>query len=364
MKFTAESKYLSDVISSVVGTTGGSDVNLEVGPKGVLLVKSSDKGAIHHTASDIVVEEGKKDDKATIEVAQFLGLISRRGTVTIEITDKGTLFITNKTIRTEITLPPKKDVDPVESSDNTLELEPSTLAKIQEHIGSLNLVNLLSDLSPTIRLRVVKGTLEMFCADEMHIAYYKMHADTQSDFAIDLPYSELTQLLDVISEDPSTQFAIEESRVYVRNANTKIAFPKSQSGRLITFDAVNSVLSSCIRQKNPSGIKDIDREELQQNVGSCKHIASQETFVELNGHKTKGYSLSYQTTHGRIKVVGAGVNAWQGTDPFKVTPFLLDDFLNTLSLFSQVDIYTRETLLYSYVKQGEDYEAFHSCSGA
>lgn len=364
MKFTAESKYLSDAINAVAGTTGGTDVNLEVGSKGVLLIKSSNKGAIHHTATDIIVDEGKKDDKATIQVAQFLGLIARRGMVTVEITDKGTLFITNKTIKSEITLPPAKDVDVVENSDKTLELEPSTLAKITEHMDTLNLVNLLSDLSPTVRLRVVKGTLEMFCADEMHLAYYRMHADTQADFAIDLPHSELSRLLDVISEDPSTQFAIEDSRVYVRNSNTKISFPKSQAGRLISFDAVNSILASCTKQKSPSGIKDVDREELLQNVASCKHIASDETFVELNGHKTKGYSLGYQTPHGRIKVVGTGINMWQGTTPFKVTPFLLEDFLTTLSLFSQVDLYTRETLLYSHVKQGEDYEAFHSCSGA
>ena len=364
MKFTAESKYLSDVINAVSGTTGSADVNLEVGAKGVLIVKSSNKGAIHHTATDIVVDEGKKDDKATIQVAQFLGLISRRGVVTVETTEKGSLFISNKTIRSEVTLPPAKDVDVVENSDKTLELEPSTLAKITEHMGTLNLVNLLSDLSPTIRLRVLDGTLEMFCADEMHLAYYRIHAETQADFAIDLPHSELSQLLDVIAEDPSTQFAIEDTRVYVRNSNTKISFPKSQAGRLISFDAVNAIRDSCVRQKSPSGIKDIDREELLQNVSSCKHIASDETFVEMNGNKTKGYSLSYQTSHGRIKVVGTGVNMWQGTEPFKVTPFLLEDFLSTLSLFSQVDLYTRETVIYSHVKQGEDYEAFHSCSGA
>lgn len=362
MKFTAESKAISDAINEVVRTTGGAEINFEVGSKGLLFIKSSSKGTIHHTVSEITVDDGEKGENATIPVAQFLGLINRRGTVTIEVTEKGSMIISNKTFKGEITLPPVKDVDIIENAKNTMELESGTISKIQEHIGTLNLANLISDSVPMVRIRVAKGILEMFCADDMHLAYYKMHADTQQDFAIDLPYTELYELLSIVQEDPSTQFAVEDSRVFVKNRRTKISFPKPQIGRLIPFDAVNSIKDRCVRSKSPSGIKDIDREQLLQNVAGCKHIASQETFVEFSGHKGKGYSLSYQTSHGRIKTIGDGVDLWNGK-PFKIIPFLFDDFLLTLDLYPQVDLYVLETLMYSHVVQGDDYEAFHSCSG-
>lgn len=362
MKFNVESKPLSDIIKEVVGTTGGSEFNFEVGAKGILHIKSSSKGTIHHSVTEFNVEDGEKGESATVPVDQFLGLINRRGSVTVEVTEKGTMIISNKTFKGEITLPPVKDVDIIDKAKETMELEAGTISKVFDHIPTLNLANLISDSVPMVRMRVKDGMLEMFCADDMHLAYYKMQADTQQDFAIDLPYTELYTLLSIVEQDPSTQFAVEDARVFVKNRRTTISFPKPQIGRLIPFDAVNAIKERCTRSKSPSGIKDIDREQLLQNVAGCKHIASQETFVEFCGHKGKGYSLSYQTSHGRIKTIGEGVDSWSG-EPFKIIPFLLDDFLLTLDLFPQVDLYVLDTLMYSHVTQGDDYEAFHSCSG-
>ena len=362
MKFITESKPLAEMINEVVGTTGSAEINFEVGAKGMLLLKSSNKGTIRHATTEIQVEDGEKGDSATIPVQQFLGLINRRGQVTVEVTEKGSMIISNKTLKGEITLPPVKDVDLIDKAKETLNLETGTVNKILDHIGSLNLMNLISDTVPMVRIRIQDGVLEMFCADDMHLAYYKLHADTQQDMAIDLPYTELYELLSIVQEDPSTEFAVEDARVYVKNLRTVISFPKPQIGRLIPFDAVKSIKERCTRNKSPSGIKDIDREDLLQNVAGCKQIASQETFVEFGGHKGKGYSLSYQTSHGRIKTIGTGIDTWNGK-PFKIIPFLLDDFLQTLELFPQVDLYVLDTLMYSHVVQGDDYEAFHSCSG-
>lgn len=362
MKFKADSKEFADLVNTVSSNTGSSTVNMEVGKKGLLLLKSSNKGFAHHLRTDIIVDEGAEGVTATVPVAQFLGMINRRGLVTIEVTDTNSLYISNKSFRGEINLAPPTDVDDIEASKETLELEGETLSKLKEHLPGLSIQNLFSDNQPFVRIQCKKGSLEIMTMDTVHGVYYKIPSSGQSDFAFDLPHDSLATLISIIEDNADAVFAVEESRVFVSSVRTSMSFPKQQVAKLIPIKSAIMLRDKCLAAKNPSTLGSLHLETLLQEVQGCKHIAADNTTVSLEGGKGS-YVLTYITPHGRIKSKGKCESTWAATDVIKVSPFLLEDFLNSMSLSEIVDLKVVEKTVFSYMEKENGYEAFHICSG-
>lgn len=362
MKFKAESKELVDLVNSVSSNTGSSTVNFEVGKKGLLLLKSSNKGFVHHLRTDFIVDEGKEGDVATIPIAQFLGVVNRRGLISIEVTETNSLNISNKSFRGEINLAPPTEVDDIETSKDTLELQGDTLGKLKDHLPGLSITNLFSDNQPFVRIQCTKGMLELMSMDAVHGVYYRIPVSGQSDFAFDLPHDSLSTLISIIEENADAVFAVEESRVFVSSVRTSMSFPKQQVTKLTPIKAVKTLRDKCIEAKNLSTLGSLHVETILQEVQGCKHIAADNTVVVLEGGKGS-YVLTYTTAHGRIKAKGKCESTWASGDSIKVSPFLLEDFLNSMTLSEIVDLKVLEKTVFAYSEKDDGYEAFHVCSG-
>lgn len=364
MKFTTDSKGFTDIINTVVGTTGASEVNFEVGKAGMLLIKADVKGTSHHERTDIVVEEGEKDEKATIKVDSFLGLISKRGDVEIEINEKGSMFIRAKNYKAELNLCPTVEIDDIENSKYTLELRGVTIDALKTHLSGLSITNLFTDAQPFVMVRCQNELLEIMCMDSVHGARYRIPVTNQSDFSFTVSYDALNKLIGLIMANPEAVFAVEESRIFVQSDRCSISFPKTQSGSTkIDFNVVDALHKRCLGFKGISQLKNVPLEPLIQEVNACKHIAYEKLKVSLMGNsKNTGYVLEYVTNLGKIKKTNKCESNWVADEKIQVIPFLLLDFLESMSLFENVSLSFKENLLFSNIATGDGYEAFHVCS--
>lgn len=364
IKFVTDSKIFAEVLNAVAGTTGASEVNLEVGKAGLLLVKADVKGTAHHERTDIIVDDGSEGDTATIDIGQFLGLSSKRGQITVEITDKGSLFITAKGFKGELRLAPSVTISDIENSKDTLELQPSTIDSLRTHLPALAIKNLFTEVQPFVMVQCAKGVLELLCMDSVHGALYRIPTLDQNPFSFDVSYDALQKLINIITEHPEAVFAVEENRIFVQSDRCSISFPKTQLGSTkINFNAANALYKRCTEFRSASKLSDIKLENLLQEVSACKHIASDKHMLSLAGKaKGAGYVLSYQTNLGRIKNSNKCESQWHEGDEVSLNPYLMLDFLESLCLFENISLTYKDRLVFSHVVTSDGYEAFNVCS--
>lgn len=364
MKFVSDSKTIADMINAVVGTTGASEVNFEVGKAGLLLVKADVKGTAHHERTEVVVDEGKTGDKVTINVSQFLGLIGRRGEVTVDISENS-LIISGKGKKTELRLTPVVEIGAIENSKDTLELRGVTLDALKTHMPSLSITNLFTEVQPFVMVRCENETLEVMCMDSVHGAYYKMPVTNQADFSFNLTHDALQKLLGIIANNPEAVFAVEESRIFVQSDRCSISFPKTQAGTTkLDFNVLNALKKRCIGlKKGASSLSGVNREVFVEDVSACKYIASEKDMVQLSANsKGTGYLLKYSTTLGSTQTTNKCEAAWSKGDVVKLNPYLMLDFLESMGMFETISLIYAENLIFSHIVTGDGYEAFNVCS--
>lgn len=365
MKFTTDSKGFAEIINTVVGTTGASEVNFEIGKAGMLLVKADVKGTSHHERTDVVVEEGEQDEKATVKVDSFLGLINKRGEVSIEINDKGNMFIKAKSYKAELNLSPTIDIDDIENSKQTMELRGVTVDSLKTHLSGLSITNLFTETQPFVMVRCKDELLELLCMDSVHGVRYKIPVTNQADFSFTVSYDALTKLIGLIMSNPEAVFAVEESRIFVQSDRCSISFPKTQTAASkIDFGVVETLHKKCLKSaKTASHLKGINLESMIQEISACKHIAYETNKLSIYGNsKNTGYVVDYATNLGKILKSNKCETHWVSDDQIQIIPFLLLDFLESLSLFESINLSYKDKMLFSNIATGDGYEAFHVCS--
>lgn len=362
MKMAVNSKDLIDKIQHVTKTTGSDSINFE-NNNGFLHLKSSNKGYVHHSLTNIALEECEDDATATIPVAQFTGMLNRRGSVDIVI-DESSLTISNKTFKGEVIIPPPSVVDDIDDSDKTLELNPFVISEIQRHLPGLALNNLYHPVDPVVQVKCEKEILKLCILDSAHIAYYRINAEGQKDFSFELSHSDLTSLLNVIGENANADFAIEDSRVFVKDEYTVMSYPKQQPGSIVPFKNIDVLVNKTVNGKHSERLSGIHLELLAQEIEGCKHIASEKSALTISAKKTS-YYVGYITPLGNIKTKGSCKNTWASDSVFTVDPFLFADFLNTASLMEEIDlvIVPDENKVYIYNTDDQGNISLHVCMG-
>lgn len=364
MKLTIESKTLIESINTVLSTTGSETLNLEIGKNDVIHLKSNAKGCSHHLVTGFVAENAEKGFKVALNAPQLIGIINRKGEITLEASSDNILQVSNKRFKAQVNLVPAVAIDKIEASESVVVLETNTLTAMWDRLNGLQVTNLYQDASPFIRVRCKDGLLEMGSSDSVHFAYYRITVDPeQQPFEFDLDQALMRRLLGIIVDNPDAKFAIEDTRVYVKSNDQAISFPKQQGGkRLITLDMLYTLAQS-LAHNGGSSLTSINREDLVAELSGCRFIASDKAALEISGGaKSKGLILSYQTSFGSYKAKVDCANEWAKDEVYKVDPFLFEDFLGTLSLYEQIDLYHHEGKLFANVK-GDGYESFHICSG-
>ena len=364
MKLTIESKTLIEAINTVLATTGSETLNLEIGKNDVIHLKSNAKGCSHHLVTGFVAEQAEKGFRVALNAPQLVGLINRKGEVTLEVESENILQISNKRFKAQVNLVPAVSIDKIEAADSVVILENGTLTAMWDRLNGLQVTNLYQDSSPFIRVRCKDGLLEMGSNDSVHFAYYRIEVDSEQEpFEFDLDQQLMRRLLGIIVDNPDAKFAIEDTRVYVKSNDQAISFPKQQGGkRLATLDMLYTLAQS-LANTGGSALNNISREELVGELSGCRFIASDKAALEISGGaKGKGLILSYQTSFGSYKAKVDCTSEWDKDEVYKVDPFLFEDFLGTLSLYDQLNLHHHEGKLFANVK-GDGYESFHICSG-
>lgn len=365
MKLTLESKNLVEAINTVSNTTGSATLNMEVDKRGIVYLKSNAKGCSHHLRTTFIATDFEKDFRVSINVPQLLGIINRKGEITLEVNDDNILEVSNKRFNAKLALVPALKMDKIEDAENTVVLESNTLAAMWDRLNGVHVTNLYQQgANPFIRIRCAKGLLEMGASDSVHMAYYRIDVDKeQQPFEFDLDFDLLRRLLSIIVDNPDAKFAIEDTRVYVKSTEQSVSFPKQQSRRLDELDLLHNLAKSLRKAGGTSNLTSIPLESLMDELRGCRAIASDKASLEIiGGKKGKGLVLAYQTSFGSYKAKVDCENEWSPDDHCMIDPLLFEDFLSTLCLYEKIDISIREGKLFSAMK-GDGYESFHVCTG-